>query len=93
VFALVWRSRRLTRSGHGPNGGGLVFRRGPDGHSHVTVEGGLAVHGRAATINTIGRDASDAELELRDGRLRVRRGLDRRFYDEAAGELRRAGRP
>jgi cholesterol oxidase len=106
AFAMAWHTQRLTRSNHGPNGGGYLVRRDSDGrHRHVILEGGVALGGSrlprrlrqrlgASTfINTIGRDGGGAELELRGKGLAIRadRMLDRRFFEEMHADLRRLG--
>lgn len=104
AFAMAWRTRRLTRSDSGPNGGGYYVRRDLQGrHRYVVVEVAPALGGSrlprfmrdwlgASTIvNTIGRDSADAQLELHGDGLGIRSGrdLDRRFFDEMHAELRR----
>ena len=106
AFAMAWRTRRLTRSDYGPNGGGYLIRRDAEGrHRYVLLEGGLALGGShipralrnklaASTfINTIGRDDAKAELELRGAGLALRSGhaLDRGFFEEMHADLRRVG--
>lgn len=106
AFALAWHTTRLSRSDLGPNGGGYVVRRGPDGRQrYVVIEGGIALGdariprplrrrlAASAVINTIGRDGGDAELELHGDGLGLRegRGLNRSFFDEMNSELRRVG--
>jgi cholesterol oxidase len=104
AFAMAWRTLRLTRSDHGPNGGGYAVRRDAAGRlRYVLLEGGVALGKTrlprplrerltsSAFINTIGRDAADAELELRGSGLALRRGLDLAFFEEAHAALRRVG--
>jgi cholesterol oxidase len=89
-FAFVWRTPRLSRSDYGPNAGGYLVRRDPEGrHRYMLVEvapvtpglGGAriprALRRRLAAstiINTIGRDDAGAELELHGEGLGLRKG-------------------
>jgi cholesterol oxidase len=104
AFAMAWRTRRLSRSDHGPNGGGYVIRRDHEGRlRYVLLEGGVALGSArlpqalrrrlasSAFINTIGRDDAGGELELRGGGLGLRKGLDRALFDEMHADLRRMG--
>lgn len=104
AFAMAWRTRRLSRSDHGPNGGGYSVRRDRDGRlRYVLLEGGVAVGGArlpavlrrrlasSSFINTIGRDNADAELVFRGGGLALRKGLDRGLFDDMHADLRLMG--
>jgi cholesterol oxidase len=106
AFAMAWRTRELSHSDHGPNGGGYLVRRDPEGRlRYVVLEGGVALGGSRAPrrlrdklaastfLNTIGRDDASAELELRGEQRAVRRGsgLDQSFFEEMHADLRRVG--
>jgi cholesterol oxidase len=107
AFAMAWRTSRLSRSDHGPNGGGYLVRRDAEGRiRYVVLEGGVPLGALRAPralrrrlsastfINTIGRDDADAALELRGEWLGLEenRSLDQRFFAEMHAELRRVGK-